>query len=199
MTGHRSAFDLGNPLHPLELLDWNPDREKRRLNLFFAVRHFLSCRLTDMTGHKTTQSLSMDNEVRMATMGEMAGAQKTALARAVRERREQIGLSQEDVARELHVSLRTYSRWELGQNKRDNISHRLEVVAAALQTTADDLAARALIISGQPKDRPLPEDADAQIRQSILDLRGQLEDLKAQILLVRTQQEALNKRLPPDE
>ena len=141
----------------------------------------------------------MDKEVRMATMGEMAGAQKTALARAVRERREQIGLSQEDVARELHVSLRTYSRWELGQNKRDNISHRLEVVAAALQTTADDLAARALIISGQPKDRPLPEDADAQIRQSILDLRGQLEDLKAQILLVRTQQEALNKRLPPDE
>ena len=199
MTGHRSAFGLRYGPDPLELLDRNSDREKSRLNLFFAVRHFLSCKITDMTGHKTTQPLSMDRKVRMATMGEMAGAQKTALARAVRERREQIGLSQEDVARELHVSLRTYSRWELGQNKRDNISHRLEVVAAALDTTADDLAARALVITGQPVDRPLAEGAEEQLRQSILDLRGQLEDLKAQLLLVRTQQEALNKRLPPDE
>ena len=143
--------------------------------------------------------MSMDKEVQMARMERMAGAQKTALAHAVRARREEIGLSQEDVARAVDVSLRTYSRWELGQGKRDNISHRLDALAEALDTTAADLAARALVITGQPVDRPLPEDADAQIRQSILDLRGQLEDLKAQLLLVRTQQEALNKRLPPDE
>ena len=134
----------------------------------------------------------------MATMKERAGAQKTALASAIRERREEIGLSQEDVARALDISLRTYSRWELGENKRDNISHRLESVAAALETTSDDLAARALVISGQPKDELLPEDAESLNRRAILELRGQLEDLKAQVERVKTQQEALNKRLPPE-
>ena len=134
----------------------------------------------------------------MARMKQMAGAQKTALSQAVRARREECGLSQEDVARALDVSLRTYSRWELGQNKRDNISHRLDAVADALDTTAADLAARALVITGQPLDQPPPEDAADQIRRSILDLRGQLEDLKAQVETVRTQQEALNKRLPPE-
>ena len=134
----------------------------------------------------------------MATMNAVSSAQKTALAKAVRERREQLGLSQEDVARLLHCSLRTYSRLELGQSKRDNLSHRLEEIAAVLDTTAADLAARALLITGQPVDQPAPEDADDQIRRAILDLRGQLEDLKAQVERVKTQQEALNKRLPPE-
>lgn len=199
MARHRSALGLGNSPDPLELLDRDSDRKERRLNLFFAVRHFLSCKITDMTGRNTTHSMSMDKEVQMARMERMAGAQKTALAHAVRARREEIGLSQEDVARAVDVSLRTYSRWELGQGKRDNISHRLDALAEALDTTAADLAARALVITGQPVDRPLSEDAEEQLRQSILDLRGQLEDLKAQLLLVRTQQEALSKRLPPDE
>ena len=134
----------------------------------------------------------------MATMKAVSGAQKTALRQAVRERRKELGLSQEDAARLLHCSLRTYSRWELGEGKRDNLSHRLEEVAVALDTTAADLAARALVITGQPVDQPPPEDAADQIRRSILDLRGQLEDLKAQVERVKTQQEALNKRLPPE-
>ena len=134
----------------------------------------------------------------MANLEAVSSAQKTALRQAVRERREELGLSQEDVARLLHCSLRTYSRLELGQSKRDNISHRLEEIAAVLDTTAADLAARALVITGQPVDQPPPEDAADQIRRSILDLRGQLEDLKAQVERVRTQQEALNKRLPPE-
>ena len=134
----------------------------------------------------------------MANLEAVSSAQKTALRQAVRERREELGLSQEDVARLLHCSLRTYSRLELGQSKRDNISHRLEEIAAVLDTTAADLAARALVITGQPLDQPPPEGAADQIRRSILDLRGQLEDLKAQVERVKTQQEALNKRLPPE-
>ena len=198
MARHRSALGLGNSPDSLELLDRDTDREKRGLNLFFAVRHFLSCKITDMTGRNTTHLMSMDKEVQMARMERMAGAQKTALAMAVRARREEVGLSQEDVARAVDVSLRTYSRWELGQNKRDNISHRLDAIAEALDTTAADLAARALVVTGQPMDQPPPEDSADQIRRSILQLRGQLEDLKAQVERVKTQQEALNKRLPPE-
>lgn len=132
----------------------------------------------------------------MRTMKAVAGSQKTALRKAVRERREELGMSQEDCARLLHCSLRTYSRWELGQNKRDNLSHRLDEVARVLDTTSQDLASRALVMTGQPVDQPPAEAQD--LRQMVLGLRGQLEDLRAQVEQVKIQQEEMSKRLPPE-
>ena len=133
-------------------------------------------------------------------MRQMEGGQKAALRQAVRDRREQLDLSQEDLARSIGVSLRTYSRWELGQTKKDNMTHRLEQIASALDTTADSLIAQALVSAGHSVDRPAVGEDAAQVLQAAVDeIRDQLADLRLQVELVRSRQEALSKKLELEE
>ena len=132
-------------------------------------------------------------------MGAMTGGQKAALRQAIRARREKLGLSQEDLARAINVSLRTYSRWELGQDKRDNVNPKLELIAAALDTTAEQLTADSLIILGAPVDQALDADsALVAVDRALFEIRGQLEDLRAQVERVKNRTEELSKRLPPE-
>lgn len=152
-----------------------------------------------MTGRKTAHLVSLDKEARIGTLLAMSGGQKAALRQAIRERREKVGLSQEDLARRLNVSLRTLSRWELGQDKKDSVNANLERIAQALDTTAEDLTAKSLLIAGHPVDQPLDADeVHRAIDLALKDVRGQLLDLRAQIERVGIQTEELRKRLPPE-
>lgn len=125
-------------------------------------------------------------------MQAMAGGQKTALSQAIRDRREELDLSQEDLARRLDVSVQTVGRWERNEGKKAAAFSRLEEIAAALETTAQDLNARALLIAGHPVDRLGDED---DVRELLLSMRGQIADLQAKVARVETLQEALNKTL----
>lgn len=122
----------------------------------------------------------------------MAGGQKTALSQAIRDRREELDLSQEDLARRLDVSVQTVGRWERAEGKKGAAFSRLEEIAAALETSAQDLNARALLIAGHPVDRAGDED---DLRELLLSMRGQIADLQAKVARVETLQEALNKTL----
>lgn len=123
-----------------------------------------------------------------------------ALNEAVREARKAAGLSQEDAARGLGVSLRTYSRWERSEGARDNVSHRLDQIAELFDTTPEDIRTQALALSGHPVDQPAPEAKDLHRLQTTVDeLRDRVLDLTARIEQVRNQQEEMKKRLPPEE
>lgn len=123
-----------------------------------------------------------------------------SLNKAVKEARRAAGLSQEDAARGLDVSLRTYSRWERSEGSRDNISHRLDAIAKVFQTTPEAIRTRALVLSGHPVDQPAPGALDHQrLRQTVHELQDRVADLSAQIERVRNQQEEMKKRLPPEE
>lgn len=125
-------------------------------------------------------------------MRTMAGEQKSALRLAIRQRREELGLSQEEVARRLDVSVQTVGRWERGQGKKGAAFSRLDEIAQALETTADQLNAKALLIAGHPVDQAL--DAD-DLRGLLLSMRGQLADLQAKVARVETLQAAMNMSL----
>ena len=119
-----------------------------------------------------------------------------SLNEAVKEARRAAGLSQEDAARGLDVSLRTYSRWERSEGSRDNISHRLDAIAELFETTPEAIRTRALALSGHPIDRPAPGGLDQQRLQNAVDELGdRVADLSAQIERVRNQQEEMKKRL----
>ena len=123
-----------------------------------------------------------------------------ALNKAVKEARRAAGLSQEEAARRLDVSLRTYSRWERSEGARDNVSHRLDAIARTFDTTAEAIRTRALVLSGHPVDQPAPGALDHQrLRQTVHELQDRVADLSAQIERVRNQQEEMKKRLPPEE
>jgi len=125
-------------------------------------------------------------------MQAMAGGQKTALSRAIRDRREELDLSQEDLARRLDVSVQTVGRWERNEGKKAAAFSRLEEIAAALETTSQSLNAKALLIAGHPTDQAAGED---DLRGLLLSMRGQLADLQAKVARVETLQEALSKTL----
>ena len=123
-------------------------------------------------------------------MSAMAGDQKAALRLAIRQRREEIGLSQEELARRLNVSVQTVGRWE--REIASAAFSRLGEIAEALETTTDELNARALVIAGHPIDQALPED---DLRGLLLSMRGQIADLQAKVARVETLQAAMNKSL----
>ena len=123
-------------------------------------------------------------------MSAMAGDQKAALRLAIRQRRKEIGLSQEELARRLNVSVQTVGRWE--REKASAAFSRLGEIAEALETTTDELNARALVIAGHPIDQALPED---DLRGLLLSMRGQIADLQAKVARVETLQAAMNKSL----
>ena len=125
-------------------------------------------------------------------MQAVAGEQKTALSQAIRNRREELDLSQEDLARRLDVSVQTVGRWERSEGKKAAAFSRLEEIAAALETTTQALNAKALLIAGHPVDQAEDED---DLRELLLSMRGQIADLQAKVARVETLQEALSKTL----
>jgi len=125
-------------------------------------------------------------------MQAVAGQQKTALSQAIRNRREELDLSQEDLARRLDVSVQTVGRWERSEGKKAAAFSRLEEIAAALETTTQALNAKALLIAGHPVDRAGDED---DVRELLLSMRGQIADLQAKVARVETLQEALSRTL----
>jgi transcriptional regulator with XRE-family HTH domain len=145
-----------------------------------------------MAGQNKAKNMAYARKTRFATLEAMHGRQKAALRQAIRQRREAIGLSQEDLARRLDVSLRTLSRWERNQDKRDNVSPNLERIAEALDTTADQLTADALVIAGGPEDRPLESDEVVALIEKVA---AQSAELDAQIARSRSQIEEVEAML----
>lgn len=152
----------------------------------------MSCIVAQMSRQNTMTEMSADKRWRFATLDAMAGRQKAALREAIRARRKELGMSQEDLARRLDVSVRTYQRWEKNKDARDNVSPKLEQIAEVLETTADQLTADALVIAGGPEDRPLESDEVVALIEKVA---AQSAELDAQIARSRSQIEEVEAML----
>ena len=152
----------------------------------------MSCKIAQISRQNTTSNMTADKRWRFATLNAMAGEQKSALRQAIRARRKEVGIAQEELAHRLGVSIRTYQRWENDQDKRDNVSPHLEQIAAALDTTAERLTADALVIAGSPVDRSLGSDEVAALVEKVA---AQSAEFDAQIARARSQIEEVEEIL----
>lgn len=110
----------------------------------------------------------------------MRRATEDGLREAVQERRKQLRLSQQELAVEIGVALRTYQRWEGGKDKGRPIERNLVKLARALDTTPMELETRALIL----QDPAATQSRDQAIQNVISDLRTDLADLRARVLRI---------------
>lgn len=99
---------------------------------------------------------------------------------AVQARREELRLSQEEVAQRLNRSLRTYQRWENGEDKGRPIHRNLVKISQALETTPLALESEALLLS----DPSQPQTREEAMENLIVDLRADLADVQARLLRV---------------
>lgn len=95
------------------------------------------------TSRNTTRFVRFQTERAVTTLAEMAREQTERLGRRIRERREELGLGQRDVADRMtdfpKVSDQYVSKWERGKNRPDD--EHLDALAVALETTTADLVA----------------------------------------------------------
>lgn len=108
----------------------------------------------------------------------MRRATEDGLREAVQQRRKQLRLSQQELAVEIGVALRTYQRWEGGEDKGRPIERNLVKLARALDTTPMELETQALIL----QDPAAAQSRDQAIQNVISDLRTDLADLRARVL-----------------
>lgn len=87
----------------------------------------------------------------------------------MRERREQLGVSQETIARRLDTTMRTYARWERGETF--GYLQRLPDLARALETTESELLGGEDPLTAQPTVEALSDKLD-----QVLDVLGQLRE-----------------------
>lgn len=127
----------------------------------------------------------------MATIQAMSGRHKQALAHAVMLRREELGMTQKELAKRVGVSERTMSRWEHGQEG-GAVFANLEDLSEHLETTPQELLERSLAISGYEPDRSRPADEAADI---VKDLKGQSAQLDAQLARSQNQIEEVDRLL----
>lgn len=94
------------------------------------------------------------------------------IAGRMRSARKRLGISQEQAAHRLGVSLRTYARWERGESL-GFIGH-LDEIAPVLQTSEDNLLGGEILHSNGPTVQDLAAKLD-QMMDEIRRLRDDLE------------------------
>jgi transcriptional regulator with XRE-family HTH domain len=110
-----------------------------------------------MTGHVKSRNLPEHHALKLARFELMAKAQLVNLGAAIRERREELGLSHARLAQRIPVDPKTVSRWEKGNTA--GAYDSLDVIAEHLETSADALQARAIAIgrvNGEPATPKTP-------------------------------------------
>lgn len=113
----------------------------------------------------------------MGTLEAMSGGHKQALAHAVMLRREELGITQKELAKRVGVSERTMSRWEHGQEG-GAVFAKLDELSEQLETTPEELLQRSLSISGFEPDRSGPAAEAAEVLET---LKAQSAQLDAQL------------------
>lgn len=151
----------------------------------------MSGNVAQMSGGSSDQTENVWRSLQMGTLQAMSGRHKQALAHAVMLRREELGMTQKELAKRVGVSERTMSRWEHGQEG-GAVFANLEDLSEQLQTTPEELLQRSLSISGYEPDRSGPADEAAEI---VRDLKGQSAQLDAQLARSQNQIEEVDRLL----
>lgn len=104
----------------------------------------------------------------MSQKGDDMTSPEERVAHRMREARERLGLSQEQVAHRLGVTLRTYARWERGETY--GFIGRIAETAKALETTSNEL------LGGEQLTTPTVEELSDKLDTVIELLESVLND-----------------------
>lgn len=140
-----------------------------------------------MTGQIKTGNLTGHQLSRLGRFREMAEAQLRNLGAAIKDAREEKGLSRSQLGREVHVEEKTVERWEKGLT--GGAMDSLHLIAPALDRTTDQLlaaaAAQGRAAAGRGDDLMAAlrgAGADASPEQRLANLEaGQVEILAGQV------------------
>ena len=137
--------------------------------------------------------MSATKDVRTAKFALMAALHRAELGQRIRERREALGLSQQELADEVGVRwARTIARWEGGQSfpQDDN----LERLPGALKMTSDELVGDLSNEDFPPPTRETDPQID-QLRESLeqqnAQLRKQVASVQKDVAQIKTALQAL--------
>ena len=140
-----------------------------------------------MTGRNRNPSKNVCQDVTMGTLDAMSGSMRDCLADAIRLRRDELGLTQRQVAERIGCNERTVARWESRNDVDAKAFSRLPEIAEALETTETEMHAKALTLSGFQMDRGLPAD---EARAALNEMRARQIEMQAQIQRAEIQIEA---------
>jgi transcriptional regulator with XRE-family HTH domain len=115
----------------------------------------MSATVHRVTGHVKYGNLSAHELARLARFREMAERQLLHLGAAIADARKAKNWSRSALGKKIPVEEKTVERWEKGQT--GGAMESLEVIAAALETTSDDLLAAAAA-KGAPTRKPESND-----------------------------------------
>lgn len=114
------------------------------------------------------------------------------LGDAIRARRKELGLSQEEAAERIGCSSKTLGRYEAaGEKDADGRAFiRLEQIAPALQTTPAKLLSMALALAG---DRPEPQPVSDDLTVVLNELVAGSAEMKSQLAAMQIELEEIGK------
>ena len=148
----------------------------------------------DMSANR--QDLS--RHFRLVSVRHVERTMKDYLGDAIRTRRKQLGLNQEQLGERVGCDKRTISRWEAGGDKdADGRAFiRLEQIAPALDTTPAKLLSMALGLAGY---RPEPQPVADDLRDVLTELLSGSVEMRAQLAAIETELEDIGKHVRHSE
>lgn len=126
-----------------------------------------------MSGRNQSTKLTGPALLRLAAFREMATDHVKRVGQALRERREELGLSKAAFARTVHADVRTITRYENGETA--GALGAMEQLAAGLKTTEDEIFADAARLREQ--NGTTPRVAPASDSERLDRIEGLLEQL----------------------
>lgn len=157
-----------------------------------------------MSGFSASEKMSATERVRRATFHLMAEAHKQRVGRAIRQRREELGLSAEELGRKIPVAGKTVERWERGEtfghmDNLDRVAELLETDVATLMAGPAGEQAETPDVLGQLSDSREAGEVAAEILRRLEDLQAGQVELLAGLEQVREAQQAQQRLDRPGE
>ena len=120
------------------------------------------------------------------------------LGDAIRARRKELGLGQEEAAERIGCSSKTLGRYEAGGEKdaEGRAFIRLEEIAPALDTTPAKLLSMALGLAGYREE---PQPAADDLRDVLTDLLSGSAEMRAQLAAIETELEDIGRHVKRSE
>lgn len=145
-----------------------------------------------MSDHAQANRQDLSRRFRLVSVRAVQQTMRDYLGQAIRVRRKELALGQEELAERMGCSSRTISRYEAaGEKDAEGVAFvRLETIADALETTPAKLLSMALGLSGY---RPEAQPASDDLRETLTELVAGSTEMKAQLAAMQIELEEIGK------
>lgn len=164
----------------------------------FLPGHILSGKLPHMSPNVSTKRQDLSSRFRLVSVRSVERKMRDYLGDAIRARRDQLGLTQPQLAERIGCEKRTISRWENGgkQDSDGKAFARLEEIAPALETTPAKLLSMALGLAGYRQEaQPTSDD----LTDVLTELVAGSAEMKAQLAAMQIELEEIGTTVKRSE